>query len=440
MSASNLLPRTAAGGTSLATVLLERDVWLLFVLGLGTGFPAAAYWLNVFPPAYLEIDRALLLSLTGFGVTGLLGFIAAPFLDRFRSPLFRSLGHRRAWIAFILTAGLVVFALHFGTAAASQAATTRFAVISGVLALVVWALLWIATDALRIELYRGRSQAAAFTVQYFGSLAAWALLSMPVRDWHYLAPAALCAFLFALAFGAIIFIREPSPVSPVDPARAPFLLGTLARPLTSLYAQHGRALGFLLAAFLCYGLAVGGAEYLGEKGYVLEILRANSAIYDADANNAYNAVSAQEIAIAAAGALVGLLIAFRLPPSRAFFVLLYAALGLIGFYVLSKAQLGFSAFTVAGLFALYKLLFAASYVVFATIAARLTRRPDTAGQYALLSLSVSLLSLSTEGFSQLAMLIGGYAVASGSAAAAITAIFLMRSAARAARGVRRTGN
>jgi hypothetical protein len=433
MSASATTSRTAAERISLGAVLLERNVWLLFVLGLGTGFPAAAYWINVFPPVYNAVDQALFLAMTSFGVTGWLAFIVAPFLDRYRAPLFGLLGHRRSWVALALAAGLLVFALHLGTAAASQVAAKRFAVVSGILAIVVWALLWISIDALRIDLYRGRSQAAAFTAQLFGSFAAWAIAKLPTGDWYFLASAILYAGLLALGFGAVFLIKEPPPMTGADATRTSSFLRTLARPWSTFFARHGRASGFLLAGIACYALAVSGADFLGQRGYILDILRANPPDYDYKISDAYGAVSAQEIASSAIGAVAGLLIAFRLAPPRAFVFLLYAALGLIGFFVLCKAWLGFTVFTVAGLFALRSLLSGASFVIFATVAARLTARPDSAGHWALLSVFVGVFWISVDGFTALGMLSGSYSIAVGAAVAGIAAIVLMRLASRAAK-------
>jgi hypothetical protein len=435
MSASAITSRTAAAErASLGAVLGERNIWLLFVLGLGTGFPAAAYWINVFPRVDLAIDKAVLLAMTGFGITGWLALIAAPFLDRYRAPLFGSLRHRRSWVALVLATGLVVVALHLGAAAASQVAAARLAAFSGVLALLVWALLSISVDALRIDLYRGRSQAAAITAQYFGSLAAWTIATLPIRDWYYLAPAILCALLFAIGFGAVLLIKEPPPISGAEEARAPLFLGTLARPWSTFFARHGRASGFLLAAIAFYALAASAADFLGREGYLVDILRA-ARWQDADPDNdrALRAMGTQEIALSAIGALGGLFIAFKLLPARAFGVLLYAILGLLALFALCKSWLGFTVFTVAGLFALRTLIYGASFVIYATVAARLTARPDTAGHYALLALFGGLFWISESGFVSLAPLIGGYAMTAGAAVAAILAIILMRLAARAAK-------
>jgi hypothetical protein len=306
-------------------------------------------------------------------------------------------------------------------------------VISGIPALLVWGLLWISVDALRIDLYRGRAQAAAYTAQVFGSLAAWTIGTLPVRDWHSLAPAILGAALFMVALGAVFLIKEPPSVS-ADEARPPSLPAALAQPWSAFFARHGRASGFLLAAIACYALAACAADFLGSKGYGVDVLRSSHVdFYQVSAvSRAYGAVSAQEITLTAIGAVAGLLIAFGLSPVRAFSVLVYAHLALLALFALCKVWTGLTALNVAGLFALRTLIYGASFVIYTTVAARLTARPHTAGQYAMLALFVGLFWISEDGFTFLASRIGTFATAAGAAIAGLAAIVLIRSAARVA--------
>ena len=434
MGASAVASQSAATKhASLGAVLLERKIWLFFALGLGTGFPVATYWMNVFPRVDVEIDNALLLALTSFGIGGWLGLFAAPFLDRYSVPLFASLGHRRSWVAVTLAIGLAVFTLYLLTALVSERATARFAVISGIPALLVWGLLWISVDALRIDLYRGRAQAAAYTAQVFGSLAAWTIGTLPVRDWHSLAPAILGAALFMVGLGAVFLIKEPPSVS-ADEARPPSLPAALAQPWSAFFARHGRASGFLLAAIACYALAACAADFLGSKGYGVDVLRSSHVDFDqvSAVSRAYGAVGAQEITLTAIGAVAGLLIAFGLSPVRAFSVLVYANLALLALFALCKVWTGLTALNVAGLFALRTLIYGASFVIYTTVAARLTARPHTAGQYAMLALFVGLFWIGEDGFTFLASRIGTFATAAGAAIAGLAAIVLIRSAARVA--------
>jgi hypothetical protein len=306
--------------------------------------------------------------------------------------------------------------------------------VSGILAIVVWALLWISIDALRIELYRGRSQAAAFTAQLFGSFAAWAIAKLPTGDWHFLAAAFLYAGLLTLGFGAVFLIKQPPPMTGADETRATSFLGTLALPWSTFFARHGRASGFLLAALALYALAASAADSLGQQGYALDLLTTTRwAEIDFENMRASRTAGAQAITISALGAVVGLLIAFKLPPARALYVLLYANLGLLAFFALCKAWLGFTVLSVAGLYAMRTLISGAAYVIYATVAARLTARPDTAGHYAMLALFTGLFWISDGGFIVLGPLIGSYAVTAAAAIAAIAAIILMRAAARISR-------
>ena len=79
------------------------------------------------------------------------------------------------------------------------------------------------------------------------------------------------------------------------------------------------------------------------------------------------------------------------------------------------------------------LILGAAYVIYATVAARLTLRPDTAGQYMLLGLFVGLFWISDSGLGALGALIGSYALTAGAAVAGTAAILLMRLAARMAK-------
>jgi hypothetical protein len=429
MSAST--SRTAgAERASLGAVLRERNIWLLFGLGFGTGYPFSSYWLDVFPRVDVAVDAALLLVVVSFGVGGWIGLAAAPFLDRHRAPLLARLGHRRSWVALTLSAALVLFALHIATAIASEGAALRLSAISGVPALLIWAFLWISIDALRIELFRGRAQAVAAAAQYLGTLLAWVVAARLAPDKIDLSSAVGFALLLALALGAVLLIKEPPTVSVGGEALPSTIPGTLARPWSTFFARHGRASVFLLCAIACYALAGSAADYLGRQGYVIDLLRSSQIDIDLDGPRAPPSGSPQEFAFSALGAAIGLLMAFRRAPYRAFFLLLYATLGLLGFFALCKAALGFTVFTVAGLFVLRTLIYGASYVIFATVAARLTAGPDTAGQYAILALFVGVFWLSAVGVGLLGSLVGSYAVAAGAAVAGIAALLLLRAAAR----------
>ncbi len=434
MSISAITSRTGAvERLSLGAVLGERNIWLLFALGFGSGIPFFAYWLDVFPRVDLAVDAALLLVVISFGIGGWIGLVAAPFLDRYRAPLFASLGHRRSWVALTLSAALVLFALHIGTALASEGATLRFAAISGVPALLIWAFLWISIDALRIELFRGRAQAVAAAAQYLGALGAWVVAARLTEDKITLMSAVGFALLLALALGTVLLIREGATFSVEGQSASSTFLGTLVRPWLAFFGRHGRASAFLLVAIACYALAASAADSLGKRGYIIDILRASNVDIDPDAGSLPAAGSTQEIAFSAIGALAGLLIAFRLSPQRAFFVMLCAVVGLVGFFALCKAVLGFTVFTVAGLYLLRTMISAASYVIYATVAARLTARPDTAGQYAVLALFGGVFWLSDIGVGRLGSLVGTSALSAAAAIAGLAAIVLMRLAARMAR-------
>ena len=435
MTTTGLSPRTAAAERlSLGAVLGERNVWLLFVLGLASGLPGFSYWFNLFPRVDLEIDRTLGLSLIGFGATGWIAFAAAPFLDRYGVPGFARLGRRKSWVAAALCAALALIALHVLTALASEGAALRLSAISGVAAMIAFSFLWIAVDALRIELYRGRAQAVAMAAQYLGALTAAALAARFTFDVHTVQPALIFGALLAVALGAVVSMKAPA-ARAGDPAAS--LPALLARPWTTFFARHGSAAGFLLGALALYALAGSAADFLGKQGYLVELLRGDSRTYDPGPSDALAAASTQEIAFTAIGVVAGMLIAYFVAPARAFFVLMLAYLGLLGFFLLCKVELGFTVFTVAGSYALRTLIYGVSAVIYFTIVARLTAPPDTAGHVAILALVSGVPWLSETAFAALAPTIGGYGLAAGAALAALGAIACMRRAARAAR---RAGN
>ncbi len=274
MGASDISPRTAnAERRSLAAVLGERNVWLLFALGLCTGFPLSLSWLDLFPRADAAIDKASLLALTGFGASAIVALIAAPLLDACRAPPFARFGHRRSWVAFFLATAIILTALRIATAFASEAAALRYAAVSGYLAFSVSAMLWIAVDALRIDLYRGRAQAIAFTAQYFGALAAWVILSRLPFQQPDRTPLFLFLALLAVAFGALSLVREPAFDDGSRAASGPTgLPARYVRPWREFFARHRGAWPYLLAAFAFYALAGSAADYLGKQGYVVDVL------------------------------------------------------------------------------------------------------------------------------------------------------------------------
>jgi len=305
--------------------------------------------------------------------------------------------------------------------------------IFGILALPVMALLWISLDALRIELQPGRGQAVALAAQYIGALAA-AAASARIESGAL--AALVLAMLLALGLAAALLIDEPEPLPRAagaeTQASAAGIFRTLTRPWSAFFARHGSATGLLLAAIALYALGASAADYLGKQGYVIDIIGAGRA--DADVIGTTRlAMAPFELVLSLLGALAGMLVAFRLTPARAFIALQYAVLGLVAFFLLCKLTLGFTVITVALLFGVRALVFAAAIVIYGVVAARLTARPYTAGQFALLRLFVGLFWLSEAGMSRLAPMAGSIATAGAAAIAALAAIACMRAAERAAR-------
>lgn len=443
MSASAVTPRTAAAErVSLGAVLSERNIWLLFVLGFATGLPVHSAWHNNFARIDLDVDKALFLSMIGFGTSGLLAFAAAPFLDRYRVPGIGRFGHRKSWVAAVLFAAVILLALLVGTKLASQGAAMRFGVVSGMAAMVVSAVLWIAIDALRIDLYRGRTQAAAISAQYLGALASAALLTRLRLESILTVEAALaCAGLLIVGLGAVLFIREPGeePVDHGAPGVARFAV-SYVRPWTTFFTRNGRATGLLLIAIAFYALASSTADFLGQRGYLVDLLRTDFRDYETSTGDALSAVDTQTTTLTAIGIVAGMVIAFAMAPARAFLFLMLAIFALLGFFVLCKIALGFTVFTVAGLYLLRTLVWGGSYIIYITIAARLTARPDTAGHVAILSVFSGVFWITDRGLMALATALGSYWLAAGAAVATLAAVLFMRIAAGVAKTERTAGD
>jgi hypothetical protein len=429
MSISASPPETPAPS---AGVLADRNAWLLGLLGLATGLPTGFTWYNLFPALDVDIETAVFLSLTALGVIGLLQIIAGPFLDRYKAPFFRTLGHRRAWLASSLAAAMALTATYAVAAALAPWSAAALGGLLGIAAVPVMALLWLSLDALRIELRPGRAQAAAFGAQFIGALAAGLISALMAAGTIHSPMAFVCIVLLAVGLGAVLVIDEPAPLDG-SPAPAPGLLATLARPWSAFLMRHGASAKFVLAAIAFYALGASIADYLGQQGYVVDIIGSGGIEGAEELAAARRAFTSLELAFMLMGAAAGTLVAGRFAPPRAFAVLQYAVLALTLAFAFCKLALGFTALTVAGLFAARTILFAFGVVIFAVVAARLTARPYTAGQFALLGVFVTLFWLSHAGLNRFAPALGGLTVSAIAAVAAVLAMACMRLAARVAR-------
>jgi hypothetical protein len=433
MSTTDVSSRTAAAErVSLGAVLGERNIWLLFVLGFAAGHPFHAAWHSVFARVDLDIDDALFLSMTGFGITSLIAVAAAPLLDRYSFPGLARLGHRKSWVTAVLCAAVALLALFVGTKLASEGAAFRFARVSGAAAVLVSALLWIALDALRIDLYRGRTQAVAASALYLGGLTSLALLTRIAIPRGTVEEAAAYAALFVLGVGAVLLVREPARAI-ADPASATTSSILYVRAWTTFVARNGRATGFLLAAIACYAVAASTADFLGQQGYIVDLLRTDFRDYEPLSGDGLRIIDSQTTVFTAIGAVAGMFVAFAMAPARAFAFMMLSILTLLIFFLLCKVALGFTVYTVAGLYLVRTLLWSGAFIIYVTIAARLTAQPNTASHLAIIAVFGSVFWISEKGMKAIAMPYGSYALAGGGVAAAIAAIALMRIAAGVAR-------
>jgi hypothetical protein len=433
MSASEISPRTAAAErASLGAVLGERNIWLLFVLGFAAVHPFYGALHFLFARVGSDIDDALFLSMTGFGITSLIAVVAAPFLDRSPFPGLARLGHRKSWVIALLCAAVALVALFIGTKLTSEGAALRFAGLSGAAAMLVSAILWIGLDALRIDLYRGRTQAVAASALYLGGLTSLALLTRLAIPRGTVEEATAYAALFVLGVGAVLLVREP-PRAADDPAGTAASSVPYARAWTTFVARNGRAAGFLLAAVACYALAASAADFLGQQGYIVDLLRTDFRGYEPTTGDGLRMVGTQTTVTAAIGAVGGMLVAFSVAPARAFGFMMLSILALLIFFVLCRIALGFTVFTVAGLYVLRTLIWSGTFIIYVTVAAGMTARPNTAGHLAIIYVFGGVFWISDLGMNAVAMAYGSYALAAGGIVAASAAILLMRLAARVSR-------
>jgi hypothetical protein len=430
----------AAPRETLDEALRDRGIWLLFALGFATGAPATWGWYELVAwPGYTRIEWWIWLPLTQLGVVSIAAFIVAPFLDLRPALFFRKLGHRRSWVATWLSGALV---LMLSVAAVGALLSHRVALgtaaIQGIIAMPVVAALWIAIDALRIEIRPGRGQAYAVTAQYVGALLASAIVSRFGGDGgeSALKVAALTLFL-AAGLAAVLLLRSGHDAPGVEAAAASrwanlqYIGGILAGPWAGFFARHGRASGLLLAAVALYALGGGVAEHLGKNGHLYDIL--DPARPDADSDRHTQAsqfVTPFELVISLLGAVTAMVAARRLAPAKAFALLQYATIALIGCFLACKLVFGFTVIAVGLLYAARTLFIAFAIITYAVVAARLTARPHTAGQYAMLGLFVSLFWLSETGLNWIGPILGSYAAAGAGVAASFGAIVCMRIASR----------
>jgi hypothetical protein len=295
--------------------------------------------------------------------------------------------------------------------------------------MIVYALSWIALDALRINLFRGRAQAVAAAAAYLGGLSSLFALSRLAIPGDTIASAATYAALLGIGIAAVLLLREPPPAAEGNAAHSVPYLGAWR----SFVARNGTAGLLLLAAIACYALAASVAEFLGQQGYLIDLLRTNFRDYDASTGDADRVLNTQEITFTAIGVVAGMLIAFTMSPPRALTTTILSILALLVFFVLCKIALGFTVYTVAGLFVLRTLIWSGAYVVYLTIAARLTAPPHTASHIAIITVFGSVFWISEHGLKALAMPYGTYAIGAGGVVAALAALILIRIAARVAR-------
>jgi MFS transporter, PAT family, beta-lactamase induction signal transducer AmpG len=431
-SAAAVLPRDTLGDA-----LRDRSIWLLFVLGLATGIPVSWGWYQLVAwPGFTQIEWSLWLPLTHFGIVSAVVLIVAPFLDSGPAPLFRGLGHRRSWVALTLSCALVLMVVLgvIGALVPHRALAAQAAI--GIIALPVAGLLWISIDALRIEARPGREQAYAVAAQYIGALLASGIVSRFGGDAGTSAPMAIAfTVLLAAGLGAVFLLRGERASSPTDNVSALLHLArTLTAPWRAFFAQHGAASGLLLAAIALYAIAGSAAEHLGKNGHLYEIIDPTRPDADSDRHVLASQIASPfELVVSLLAGVAAMFAAARLAPARAFAVLQFAVVAVTVFFLACKLVFGFTVITVGLLYALRAMLISAAMVIYAVVAARLTARPNTAGQYAMLGLFVSLFWLSETGLNWIGPMLGSYVTAGGAIAASVAALFCMRAAARIVR-------
>jgi hypothetical protein len=245
--------------------------------------------------------------------------------------------------------------------------------------------------------------------------------------------AIVCGGLLVLGLGAVLLMREPEATVAAPAATKTSSQISFARPWTTFFARNGRSSSYFLAAIACYALAGSIAEYLGRHGYTVDLLRTNLRDYDAAVGDALSLVGTQTTTLTAAGILAGMLIAFSTRPARAFRIMMISIATLVASFVACKVALGFTVYTLPMLFVLRTLIWSGAFIIFISVAAQLTARPNTAGHVAIISVFSGAFWISDEGLTALAEPFGTSWLAAIAAVAAMVALFLMRIAARVAR-------
>jgi hypothetical protein len=303
----------------------------------------------------------------------------------------------------------------------------------------------ITIDAFRIEVWPGRAQALAFGTQFLGSTVAGALVPTVAKANVPLLLIAAVAVQLVVGLVALWLIREPEPprvaVNPIARSEfaqsiwivAPFEWAwqALTQPWRVFFARHSRAAPLLLAAIAFYAAAGSGAEYLARDGYVNDLTHADPSKVDA-IDAARTALASFEILLQLFGALIAALAAFALRPARAFNLMQWLIIALALLFVLCKLASGFTGGAVVLLTALKYMLTGAEYVIYAVVAARLTARPYTAGQFFLLAVFVNLFWLGDHTWRSLIAEWESHVTAIIVAILALAAIACMRIAGRLA--------
>lgn len=182
----------------------------------------------------------------------------------------------------------------------------------------------------------------------------------------------------------------------------------------------------MLVAIMLYGFAASSMEYLGAFGFINEVTYLGR--YDEHLRivHALDIIKPGEELLNLIGGVVAAGLVLRVSPFRAFFRLncVIAVFGVT--YLILKFADGFTVGSVLGLYCGKALLNGAQWVVYATAAAALTSRPNTAGQYSLIAFLVIVPWLPTATYEHLIGMGGGYLLPTVAVAAAFGAVMLLQ--------------
>lgn len=259
----NALATTAA--TPLSALFFDRRLWMVFVLGICSGFPwvligsAMTGWLT---------DAGL--SRTAIGAFGsiffvyAINFLWAPLIDAYRLPVFRHLGDRKSWVVFLL---VLMAALCWGLSQVSPTASFWWLSALAILLAMASATNDIAIDGFRVDLFDPEAEQAYIPYASAAATSGWwtgySLLGAAAFYMKGLSDMSwsevfvwLSLFCVLMAFLVLLFVKKDTQRLRVRAQMTQQLnwlehiVFAVLEPFKALFKKYGLTIVLLLLAFL----------------------------------------------------------------------------------------------------------------------------------------------------------------------------------------------